>query len=192
MVWHTAVSLHSRTEKGAAALAHEDIARCKELPPRALGDELSAGAGARLDVLIGGSLLRPTGSALPPFVTLPWIVSHPAAPSGRALGQNAGWLGPRHDPLVLSGDPAAPGFNVAGTLGRATAVKADRLHGRRDLLEQIDTVAGPAHVWQERALDLLSSPVAQQAFALTAHRYQSVRPSGRPLLQLSGLTRRSW
>ncbi len=31
--------------------------------------------------------LRPTKRAIPPFVTMPWIVSHPAAPGGVAPGQ---------------------------------------------------------------------------------------------------------
>src|SRR5262249_52695942 len=63
---------------------------------------------------VGSALarLRPTGLALPPFVTMPWIVSHPAAPGGKAPGQNAGWLGPAYDPFVLTADPAAPEFAV--------------------------------------------------------------------------------
>jgi hypothetical protein len=111
------------------------------------------------------ALLRPTGSAVPPFVTIPWIVSHPAAPGGKAPGQNAGWLGPGYDPLVLNGDPAAPDFGVADTLGRAAGVSDSRLQDRRALLGRINP-AGPTSVWQERALDLLSSPVAQRAFDL--------------------------
>ncbi len=47
--------------------------------------------------------LRPAARALPAFVTMPWIVSHPAAPGGRAPGQNAGWLGPAYDPFETTG-----------------------------------------------------------------------------------------
>src|SRR5262249_48832889 len=57
--------------------------------------------------------LRPGPRALPPFVTLPWIVSHPAAPGGVAPGQNAGWLGAAYDPFIL-GDPSSADFHVPG------------------------------------------------------------------------------
>jgi uncharacterized protein (DUF1501 family) len=66
--------------------------------------------------------------------------------------------------LGISGDPAAPDFGVGSGFSHTPEVSAGRLQGRRALLEQIDGATGPASVWQERALDLLSSPAAQQAF----------------------------
>ncbi len=86
--------------------------------------------------------------------------------TSKAPGQNAGWLGPGYDPLVLTGNPAMPGFSVTGTLGRTADVSASRLQSRRALLERINRATGPANVWPERALDLLTSPTAQRAFDL--------------------------
>src|SRR5205807_207271 len=43
-----------------------------------------------------GSLVarvQPRTGALPPAVTMPWTVAHPAAPGGKAPGQHGGWLG---------------------------------------------------------------------------------------------------
>jgi hypothetical protein len=105
--------------------------------------------------------LRPAASGLPAFVTVPWIVSHPAAPGGVAPGQNAGWMGPGFDPFVLTGNPAAADFAVPG-LSRPGDVSADRLAGRRSLLGRVHAPPGD---WQ-RAFDLLGSPRAQQAFDL--------------------------
>ena len=59
--------------------------------------------------------LRPTPGAIPSAVTMPWTVMHPAAPGGKAPGQDAGWLGKAYDPFRVEGDP-----NVAGLPGRGT------------------------------------------------------------------------
>lgn len=106
--------------------------------------------------------LRPRRDGLPPFVTLPWIVSHPAAPGGIAPGQNAGWLGTPYDPFVLTGDPNAPGFAPPGI---SSALEPDRLQARRRLLGELTSVAAPAD-FHARAFDLLTSPQAQAAFRL--------------------------
>ncbi len=45
------------------------------------------------------ALLRPTPPTMPPFVTLPWIVSHPAAPGGKARVRMAVGLVPVTIPL---------------------------------------------------------------------------------------------
>lgn len=58
------------------------------------------------------SKLRPSTGALPSFVTLPWLAYHPAAPGGQAPGQHSGWLGRQYDPLLISGDPNTPGWQV--------------------------------------------------------------------------------
>jgi Protein of unknown function (DUF1501) len=105
---------------------------------------------------------------LPAFVTLPWTVSHPAAPGGLAPGQNAGWLGQAHDPFVLVGDPNTGAFHVDG-LARAADVSMARLADRQRLLTQVDRLpsgAGSYGNLQQRALALLSSPSARRAFAL--------------------------
>jgi hypothetical protein len=103
--------------------------------------------------------LRPARTGLPTFVTVPWIVSHPAAPGGVAPGQNGGWLGPGLDPFVLTGNPAAVDFTVPG-LSRPGDVSVERMAGRRSLLERVHAPEGD---WQ-RAFDLLNAPRAQQAF----------------------------
>jgi hypothetical protein len=60
------------------------------------------------------SRLRPTPGAIPSAVNMPWTVMHPAAPGGRAPGQDAGWLGKGHDPFHVEGDPNDSGYHVEG------------------------------------------------------------------------------
>jgi hypothetical protein len=117
---------------------------------------------------VGSALarLRPTGLALPPCVTMPWIVSHPAAPGGKAPGQNAGWLGPAYDPFLLTADPAAPNFAVP-QLNRPAELTSERLEARRELLASLDARATSADGFSsslQRALDLLTSDAARRAF----------------------------
>lgn len=122
-----------------------------------------------------GALLarcRPTAGALPSAVTMPWTVAHPAAPGGRAPGQDAGWLGKAFEPFRIEGDPNAPSFQVGG-LGLPDGVSAERLHDRRSLLTGLHDVVGKAgagaRAWdgfQARALDALSSAEARGAFQI--------------------------
>ncbi len=115
--------------------------------------------------------LHPSRGALPPSVTMPWTVAHPAAPGGRAPGQNAGWLGKSYDPFAIEGDPNSPGFQVGG-LSRPTGVSSVRMTARRDLLDGIGSVAidglGPGswNGYQARALDALASAGARGAFEI--------------------------
>ena len=87
------------------------------------------------------SKLRPTPGAIPSAVNMPWTVMHPAAPGGKAPGQDAGWLGKAYDPFHVDGDPNASGFHVeglglpdghlAGTPGRSPRpARAARRRGR--------------------------------------------------------------
>jgi hypothetical protein len=115
---------------------------------------------------------RPTPGAPASAVTMPWTVSHPAAPGGKAPGQHGGWLGKGFDPFRVEGDPGAPGFSVAG-LGPPEGISRVRLDDRRRLLAALGA-AGPvagagAGAWdgfQARALDTLTSAEAQRAFQL--------------------------
>ncbi len=118
------------------------------------------------------SRLRPTAGAIPSAVNMPWTVMHPAAPGGRAPGQDAGWLGKAFDPFLVDGDPNAAGFQVQG-LGLPEGISAGRLAGRRTLLEQLDDVVRNAEKrpepWdrhQQRALDALVSTEARVAFQI--------------------------
>jgi hypothetical protein len=120
---------------------------------------------------VGAALarLRPAAPALPPFVTMPWIVSHPAAPGGKAPGQNAGWLGAAYDPFIVAADPAAPDFKVP-ELKRPADMSAARLEARRALLAGLDaqtTIGDGEPESLRRALDLLTSDAAQLAFDLS-------------------------
>lgn len=112
------------------------------------------------------SHLRPRQDGLPSFITMPWIVSHPAAPGGVAPGQNAGWLGPGYDPFVVQGDPNHANFRVPGLTAQAD-MSGDRMQARRNLLQRIDTlgtVASHTNDFHERAFNLLTSRQAQNAF----------------------------
>ncbi len=118
------------------------------------------------------SKLRPTPGALPSAVNLPWSVMHPAAPGGRAPGQNAGWLGKAFDPFQIEGDPSDSSFQIEG-LGLPEGISPARLADRRVLLSQLADVAegagGGVRSWdgyQRRALDALVSAEARRAFEL--------------------------
>jgi len=114
--------------------------------------------------------LRPTAGAIPSAVTMPWTVSHPAAPGGRAPGQHGGWLGKGFDPFRVEGDPNVAGFQVGG-LDLPEGVNTARLGDRRALLAGLShnldiTGAGPG-AWdgfQGRALDAMVSAEARGAF----------------------------
>ncbi len=113
------------------------------------------------------SKLRPTAGAVPTAVTMPWTVMHPAAPGGRAPGQDAGWLGKAYDPFHVDGDPNATGYHVEG-LGLPEGISPPRLAVRRALLERLVTQAelsGNGHPswdsFQRKALDGLVSAEAR-------------------------------
>jgi hypothetical protein len=122
-----------------------------------------------------GSLLarvKPREGTLPMAVTMPWVVAHPAAPGGRAPGQDAGWLGRAFDPMRLEGDPNAPGFQVPG-MALPEGLDAERLAARRGLLSGLGSGgaaaldAGPPASWDRfrvRALDTLGSRATRLAF----------------------------
>ena len=118
------------------------------------------------------SKLRPTSGAIPSAVNMPWTVMHPAAPGGRAPGQDAGWLGQAFDPFHVDGDPNEAGFQVQG-LDLPEGVSSLRLAGRRTLLERLaDTAVGAAtgpQSWdrhQHKALDALVSSETRGAFQI--------------------------
>ncbi len=113
--------------------------------------------------------LNPSKGPLPSSVTMPWTVAHPAAPGGRAPGQNAGWLGKTFDPLAIEGDPNHPGFEVGG-MNLPTGVTPDRIAARQGLLGVSGTVVPACREmtswssYQERAIDTLVSAEARGAF----------------------------
>jgi hypothetical protein len=115
--------------------------------------------------------LRGTDGTLPSFVTLPWLALHPAAPGGRAPGQNGGWLGRTYDPLLVSGDPSKADWRV-DELSLVDGVSYERIDSRRALLAHIDRQRaemsdGGLGGLKERAFGLLTSAAARSAFDLS-------------------------
>lgn len=111
--------------------------------------------------------LDPSDRGVPSFVMMPWIVSHPAAPGGKAPGQHGGWLGRAHDPFLV-GDPNAKDFQIPGCR-LPEDVGADRLLSRQQLLGELESqstgVGAPG--WRDmtdRAVSLISRPETQSAF----------------------------
>ena len=120
------------------------------------------------------SHLRGAPESLPPFVTIPWIVAHSAAPGGRAPGQSGGWLGRAHDPFVVAGDPSRPDWKI-DALELQGGVSLDRLKNRNALLDSLEkqrwkaapSGAAPGFGWQRQdAVELLTSPTVRKAFDL--------------------------
>jgi uncharacterized protein (DUF1501 family) len=91
-------------------------------------------------------------------------------------GQSPGFLGSRYAPLVIDQDLQAADVRVAG-LAADRAVPAARLTGRRRLLDRLDAqrraldhlaLVRGFDTYQERALNLLTSPDTARAFDLAA------------------------
>lgn len=130
-----------------------------------------ADGASRSDAPCLGAIVQkmsPSAQAIPAAVTLPWAVSHPAAPGGTAPGQNGGWMGKAFDPFLVTGNPNQPSFAVAG-LRPPTDVPNDRLKGRAELCRLLDRTGEPSGYTdlQNKALDLLLSPTVSKAFDLS-------------------------
>lgn len=116
--------------------------------------------------------VHPRRGSIPPAVTMPWTVAHPAAPGGKAPGQHGGWLGKAYDPFKIEGDPNAAGFRVAG-LDLPEGISPQRMSERRGLLGTMATdavLAGSGYQnWdgmQAKALDALTSAEARGGFEI--------------------------
>jgi hypothetical protein len=72
---------------------------------------------------------------LPPFVVMPSPIGNTGVSVSH--GQTAGYLGARHEPFFLRGDPAAPGFKVTD-LSAPAGVDPARLKSRKALLDAVD------------------------------------------------------
>jgi len=121
------------------------------------------------------SAIKPAPPGLPSFVTLPWKAYHPAAPGGEAPGQHGGWLGPKHDGLLLTGDPNSAEWKPA-QLTLPADITLDRLQSRIGLLELLDQQQSnllrfkpieTIRQHQAKAADLLASPKIREAFDLS-------------------------
>lgn len=114
--------------------------------------------------------LLPNQGPLPTSIMMPWVVSHPAAPGGKAPGQHGGWLGHSHDPFYVLGDPNDPGFRVPG-LSLSEDCTIDRLESRRRLLDSLSekSETDPSNSWvptHNKALTAILSATAREAFNL--------------------------
>ena len=162
------------------SMSHDDVAHLSSahrvltghLAPRPHSDAdgPSPGDWPHLGSLI--ARLRAGQGGLPPAVTMPWTVAHPAAPGGKAPGQHGGWLGKRFDPFAIAGDPNDPAFRVGG-LDLPDGLTPERLQERRTLLTGLAGTAplsgaGPGSWdgYQARAFDALTSAEARGAFRL--------------------------
>ena len=114
-------------------------------------------------------------SAVPPFVLLPWIAFHPAAPGGQAPGQHGGWLGSSYDPVLAAGDPNEPSWKLPA-LDLLPGMTPQLLGNRYELLKQIDSrraeldalgASSAMSAHQAKALSVLSSSDVREAFDLT-------------------------
>ena len=162
-VAHHATVVRSMTHDDPAHLSSVHHLMTGHLAPKPKSD---AEPPSRNDTPHIGSMLahlRPAGAELPPFVSMPWVVAHPAAPGGKAPGQNGGWLGQGYDPFVVEGTQAAGKLNVPG-MATDGAMTPERLSGRKSLLDSLgEGMPGGVH---ERAFSLLTSPAARSAFDL--------------------------
>jgi uncharacterized protein (DUF1501 family) len=110
---------------------------------------------------------------MPAFVMVPEAIS-PVGPE--RPGQNAGFLGAAYDPYRVNSDPNLADYSP-GALELSQDLSANRLQGRRGLLDiidhqarQLDQAAAAQNLdpYMVRAFDLVSSPAAQRAFDIAA------------------------
>lgn len=119
--------------------------------------------------------LKSAPQGLPPFVTLPWIVSHPGAPGGKAPGQHGGWLGRSYDSFLVDGDLAQPAWKIPA-LTLNDGIPLTRLEHRETLLREISrqqrglegAAASRLDFDHSKAIGLLSSNEVRAAFDLSA------------------------
>ena len=136
---------------------------------------VAIGAGPNDYPAIGSvmGLCRPPKTPVVPFVSMPYITAEgkggPPQP-----GFFGGWLGRNHDPLFVLRDPNAADFAVP-ELTLTSDVPSERLDARKRLIDFIS--GGRAALnenrplqeldkFQEKAFDLLTSPVTRKAFKL--------------------------
>ncbi|HEU5116269.1 MAG TPA: DUF1501 domain-containing protein [Isosphaeraceae bacterium] len=119
------------------------------------------------------SYARPRSDGVPSGVMLPtYLMEGPLT----WPGQHAGFLGPRHDPWQIKGDPNSPDFQVE-SLTLPDGFSVERLESRRDLLgslarqkEQFGSLSesskDPFDEQREQAYNLLLSGSVSQAFQI--------------------------
>lgn len=111
----------------------------------------------------GLNAVRPRQDGIPNGVTVPHSLIEGAL---TWPGQHGGFLGPTHDPLVVTQDPNSPAFRM-DTLSIAASLDPDRLSNRIQLLDRVGTSnAGIFRHYQQTAFEVLTSGRAATAFRL--------------------------
>ncbi len=114
--------------------------------------------------------IRPRTDGVPSGVSLPnYFIEGPLT----WPGQHAGFLGPKHDPWQIQGNPNDPNFR-ASSLAMPTDMNMPRLQSRRDLLESLNrgliaNDAGDTAAFREQqqvAFNLLTAGKMTKAFDL--------------------------
>jgi hypothetical protein len=109
--------------------------------------------------------LRPRHDGLPNGVTLPHALIEGSL---TWPGQHAGFLGPAHDPMLVTQDPNSPAFRI-DTFAIPAGLDPGRFDQRRGLLEQLESggTGDPAfRAHQRQAFELLGSGRVAAAFRL--------------------------
>ncbi len=167
--------IRSLTHDDPAHLSSAHTILTGHLPPVNKSDDVPP--SARDTPHIGAVLarMRTAPAGLPPFVTMPWIASHPAAPGGKAPGQYGGWLGRSYDPFLVEGDLAQPAWTIPA-LTLNDGIPLSRLEQRETLLRDISrqqsglegATTSRLEFDQSKAIGLLSSGKVRSAFDLSA------------------------
>src|SRR6516162_8137693 len=115
-------------------------------------------------------------SGLPPFVVLPSPIGNTGVSVSH--GQTAGYLGAKHEPFFLRGDPAAAGFTIAD-LNSPSGVDPARLKTRKALLDAVDKAHRAFDSTEEirsrdnaydQAFGLIFASKAKKAFDIAAEK----------------------
>ena len=118
-------------------------------------------------------MVRPPTAKVVPFVQLPYIIAEGAGGPPQP-GFFGGWLGRSRDPLFVLKDPNAPDFAMP-EMSLPEGVGTQRFQDRTRLESDLGAIPpglrgdrrlGDFDRFQARALDLLTTSAAQQAFRL--------------------------
>lgn len=114
--------------------------------------------------------VRPRNDGIPSGVSLPnYLIEGPLT----WPGQHSGFLGPKHDPWQINGDPSAEGFRMQ-SLSMREGMTAERLSSRRGLLDRlsrgqgvfISEDAASLRQQQDIAYQILTSGKVVEAFEI--------------------------
>jgi hypothetical protein len=115
-----------------------------------------------------------SSTGLPPFVVMPGPIGNTGVSVSH--GQGAGYLGTKHEPFFLRGDPAAPGFTISDVNAPA-GVDPARLKSRKALLDAVDGAQRAFDSTEdsrsrdnayEQAFGLIFAEKAKKAFDVTS------------------------